>query len=180
MDSPASVTVTSQTSHRQRPVFPKRLFGAYLSRLVTISHLICTVHLADTQPHSPTALAYEPITHASTIGSSHAINGKADHTPTCAYRLPSFPIVNLAHITLRFLIAFLTYTPMTHPTSSPSHRRRCRCVNSPLLFLSLDRCPLSTDDRTKQLAEYVKHAHHPSDPAPKSNPPAPLRTLLQL
>ena len=102
MGSPASVTVTAQTSHHQRPVFPNRLFGAYLSRLVTIPHLICTVHLADTQPHSPTALAYESITHASIIGGSHA---KADYAPTCAYCLPSFPVVHLAHITLRFLIA---------------------------------------------------------------------------
>ena len=107
------------------PSVSKRLFGAYLSRLVTIPHLLCTVHLADTRPYSPTALAYKSITHANVLGSSHAIYGKADHAPTCAYRLPSFPIVNLAHITLRFLIACLTCTPMTHLTSSPSRRRRC-------------------------------------------------------
>ena len=168
--SPASVTVTAQTSLHQRPVFPKRLFGAYLLRLVTVPHLICTVRLADTQPHSPTALTDESIAHASIIGSSHAINGKADHALTCAYRLPSFPIVNLAHITLRFLIAFLTYIPMTHLTSSPSRRRWCHCVNRSLFFLSLDRCPLSTDDRTKQLAEHVKHVHNPQrdgNPSPK-------------
>ena len=106
--SSAPVTVTAQTSHHQRPVFPKRLFGAYLSRLVTIPHRICTVHLADTQPHSPTTLPYESITHTIITGSSHVIYGKADYAPTCTYRLPSLPIVHLAHITLRYLITFLT------------------------------------------------------------------------
>ena len=168
--SPASVTITSQVSHHQRPVFSKRLFGAYLSHLVTISRLICIVHLADTQPHSPTALAYESITHASIIGSSHAIYVKADHAPTCAYRLPSLPILNFAHRTLRFLIAFLIYIPMARLTSSSSRQRRCRCVNRPLFFLSLDRCPLSTDDRTKQLAEHLKYAHNASKPQRNSNP----------
>ena len=36
--SPAMVT--AQPSNRRRPVFPKRLFGAHLSRLVSIPHLI--------------------------------------------------------------------------------------------------------------------------------------------
>ena len=96
------------------PPAPKRLFGAYLSRSVTTPHLICTVHPADTQLHSPTTLAYECITHASITGSSHAIYGKADYAPTCAYRLLSFPIAILAHNTLLFLIAFLTYIPTLH------------------------------------------------------------------
>ena len=129
-----------------------------------------TVHLADTRPHSPTALAYESITHASIIGSSHDVYGKADYAPTCAYRLLSSPIVNLAHVILRFLIAFLAYIPMAHLTSSPSRRRRCHCVNRPLFFLSLDRSPLSTDSRTKQLAEHVKHARNASKSRPNNNP----------
>ena len=35
-----SATVTAQTSHHKQPVFSKWLFGAYLSRLVSIPHLI--------------------------------------------------------------------------------------------------------------------------------------------
>ena len=65
--SPPSFIVTAQTSHHQRPVVPKRLFGAYLSQSLILS---ATVHLADTQPHSPTTLAYESITHTTTTGSS--------------------------------------------------------------------------------------------------------------
>ena len=36
-----AATVTAQTSYHERPVFSKYLFGAYLSRLVPIPHLIC-------------------------------------------------------------------------------------------------------------------------------------------
>jgi hypothetical protein len=54
-----------------------------------------TVHLADTRPHSPTALTYEPIAHTSIIGSTHAIYGEVDNTPICAYRLLSYPICQL-------------------------------------------------------------------------------------
>jgi hypothetical protein len=61
---------------------------------------LSTVHLADTRPHSPTTLTYESVTHIGTIGSTHAIDGEADHAPTCAYvRIAVFrsPFVNLAH-----------------------------------------------------------------------------------
>jgi len=54
-----------------------------------------TVHLADTRLHSHTPLTYESITHTSTTGSTHAIYGEADHAPTCAYCLLSFPICQL-------------------------------------------------------------------------------------
>jgi hypothetical protein len=96
--SPAPVTVTAQTSRHQHPVFSKRLFGAYPPHLFPIPHLIhapSTVHFADTRPHSLTALAYEPITHTSIIGSTHAIYGEIDHASTCAYRLLSYPICQL-------------------------------------------------------------------------------------
>jgi hypothetical protein len=54
-----------------------------------------TVHLADTRPHSPSTLTYEPITHTSIIGSIHAIYGEVDYAPKCAYRLLSYPICQL-------------------------------------------------------------------------------------
>ena len=37
------------------------------------------------------------------------------------------------------------------------------------IFLTLDRCPLSLDDRTKQIAEHVKHVHDASNSLPSSN-----------
>ena len=46
------------------------------------------IHLADSRPHSLTALAYESITRTIIITSSHAIYGRAGHAPTCVYRLP--------------------------------------------------------------------------------------------
>jgi len=54
-----------------------------------------TVYLADTRPHSRTTLAYESITHTSTINSTHATYGEAYHASTCAYRLLSFSICQL-------------------------------------------------------------------------------------
>ena len=86
-------TVTTQTI---RLVFPKWLFGAYQSRLVTIRHPICTVQFVDLDL---IALAHESIiTHTSIIGSSHAIDGEADHEPTCAYHHLLFALASLAHI----------------------------------------------------------------------------------
>ena len=38
--SPAPATVTAQSSHHQRPMFSKRLFGAHYRALVPIPHLI--------------------------------------------------------------------------------------------------------------------------------------------
>jgi hypothetical protein len=40
-------------------------------------------------------LAYEPITHTSIIGSTHAIYGEVDHALTCTYPLLSYPICQL-------------------------------------------------------------------------------------
>ena len=132
--STASVVITAQTSHHQRPVFPKRLFGVYPSRLVTTHHLIQTVHVTDTRPHSPTTVAYESITHASIIGSSYTIYGEADHASTCAYRLPSFPIINLAHITSHFLIAF-RHIPMTYLTRRASNGHHFSSLSTAVHFL---------------------------------------------
>jgi len=100
--SPASVTVTAQPSHYQRPVLPK--FGAQLSRLVPVPHL--TVHLADSRSHGPITLAYESITHTSFIGSTHAIYREADQHRHVRIAFFRFPFVNLAHIASHPLIVF--------------------------------------------------------------------------
>ena len=47
------------------------------------------------RPHSRTILAYESTTHTSIISSTNGVYGEADHVPTCAYRLLSFPICPL-------------------------------------------------------------------------------------
>ena len=39
-----------------------------------------------------------------------------------------------------------------------------------LIFLTLDHCPLSTDDRTKQIDEHVNHVHNASKSQRNSNP----------
>ena len=85
-----SATVAAQTSHHKRPVFPNKLFGAYSialgpssscqlrARRISVTHLsLRQFSLPQTQSHSATTLAYEPITHASTTGSTHAANGGA-------------------------------------------------------------------------------------------------------
>jgi len=86
--SPAMVTVTAQPSHYQRTVFPKWLFGAHLSRLVPIPHLIYVLldrAFADTRPHIPSTLAHKSITHTSFISNTYAIYGEAGHAPTYSF-----------------------------------------------------------------------------------------------
>ena len=67
-----------------------RIYRAWTLFLI-LSRCSSTAHPADTRPHSRTTLAYEPITHTSFIDSTHAIYREADHAPTCAYHLLSFP-----------------------------------------------------------------------------------------
>ena len=90
MGSPASATVTAKTSHHQY----QGLQRGYLVRIyrdwVHFSTCSNTILQADTRPYSPTTLL-EPITHAGITNCTDAVYGKVDHTPTCAYRLLSFP-----------------------------------------------------------------------------------------
>jgi len=106
----------------QHMVFPKgylvRIYHAW-SLFLILSMFSSTVHLADTPPHSRTTLAYESITHTSTINSTHAIYGEADCAPTCAYRLPSFPFVNLAHPNIALSHCFFPNVALDPPSSSP-------------------------------------------------------------
>jgi len=95
---------TSRVPQLRSPLLPSPVTGArcfqkgYLVRtyrawtlFLILSICSSTAHPADTRPHSRTTLAYEPITHTSFINSTHAIYREADHAPTCAYRLLSFP-----------------------------------------------------------------------------------------
>jgi hypothetical protein len=98
------------------------------SPFLNVSMCSSTVHLADTFPHSSTTLAYESITHTSIISSTQTIYTEADHALTCACRLLLFPVVNLAHITSRFLIPFFSHDAL-HPTL---HHRRLVMHSSPV------------------------------------------------
>jgi len=183
--SPASVIVPTKTSHHQRPVVPKGLFGGYLSLLVPFLNLsICfsTVHLADTRPHSPTTR----VSHTTFIGSTHATFIEAGHAPTRAYRLLSFPICQLGSHNSCFLIAFFP-ADNAHAPNPPciiasaagvsTHASPYCCGNlRPAFFLSLQTPPavqyhlFTMDDRTKLLAEHVKHVHNANDSQRNSIP----------
>ena len=102
-DSLSSATAAARTSHYQRPVFLKRLFGAYsIAPGPSLPFQLCTllpyhsfVSLLVFSPlASATTPAYESITHSSTINGTHAAYGKADYAPTRAYRLVSFRLVH--------------------------------------------------------------------------------------
>jgi hypothetical protein len=77
----------------QPPGVSKGLFRAYLSRLIPIPRLIYVLLGLIALPPSPTSPSPTSI-----IGGTRAVYSEADYAPTCAYRLLSFPIVNLAHI----------------------------------------------------------------------------------
>ena len=80
----------------------------------------------------------------------------------------SFPIVNLAHITSRFFIAF-RHTPMACPTSSPPLHTRVDAGGAVSTghHFPLDRCALSMDDRAEQI---TVHVHNASNSRCDSNP----------
>ena len=86
-----------------------RIYRAW-SLFLILSMCSSTVHLADTGPHSPTALAYESIAHTSFIDNTHAIYGEAGHAPTCAYYLLSFPICLLGSHTITLSHCYFTMT----------------------------------------------------------------------
>ena len=109
----SSATVAAQTSYHHRPVFPNRLFGAYHIALgpsspcqlhalrTSITHIYPRLFsLSHTQSHSATTVAYESITHTSTIGSTHAANGAAD-------RLVSFPLAYFGRHNIALLSLYL-------------------------------------------------------------------------
>jgi hypothetical protein len=118
-----------------------------------------TAHLADTRPHSPMTLTYEPITHTSIITAPMPSMAKLimhRHVGIACFR---FPFVNLAHIMSRFLIAF--FDALNSPCvrtcvdtySSPASL--CPSRIPPVVHYNLS----TTDDRTKLLDEHVKHVH---------------------
>jgi len=89
-----------------------RTWSLFVTGLFERPSLICLSvgSIPRTQSHSATTLAYESIPHASTTGSTHAANGGADHAPTCAYRLASFPLAHVADTILRFSHCISTYS----------------------------------------------------------------------
>jgi hypothetical protein len=129
-----------------------------------------TVHLADTRPHSPTTLTYEPITHTSIIGSTHVIYDEVDYAPTCAYRLLSHPICQL---TQRH--AFSLLFP-DDALNSPCIRTCLDTYSSPVSLCPSQIPPAvhynlsTTDDRTKLLAGHVNHVHNANNLQRNSNP----------
>ena len=90
------------------PGVSKEVIGAWSHSWSLFFLLVSCSHLAETRPHSPTMVAYQPITHTSIIRSTHTIYSEAGRTPTCAYRLLSLPAVlcgyNIALFSLLFEI----------------------------------------------------------------------------
>jgi len=66
-----------------------------------------------TLAHDDQAVIYESITYTSTIGGTHAIYGEADHVPTCAYCLLSFPICQLGSHSITPSHCFLSLMTLT-------------------------------------------------------------------
>ena len=101
-------------------------------------------HLADTRPHSPTTLANEPSTHPRIIGSSLTIYGEAGHPP--------YAIASALHSRRHAFVASVNHW--------------CSFFLSPETARYLP----TEDDRTKQVAEHVKHVHGTSNLQPNSGP----------
>jgi hypothetical protein len=138
-----------------------------------------TVYIANTQPHSPTTLAYESITHTSIIHSTRAIYGEADHALTCPYRLLSFPICQLGSHNIRLSYkknsddTLIPLCIIASPAPASTHiRRRYRCVNlrpsqtPPAVHYYLS----TTYSMTKLIAGHVKHVHNANNSQRYSNP----------
>ena len=104
-----------------------RTWSLFVTGLFERPSLICLSvgSIPRTQSHSATTLAYESIPHASTTGSTHAANGGADHAPTCAYRLASFPLAHFGRHNIALLSLY--FDIFQWRVESTSHRRlRCR------------------------------------------------------
>jgi len=102
--SPAIVAVAARPSLHQRPVFPKRLYGAHLSRLIPIPHLIYVPLDLIALPPSPTSPSPTQASSAAPMLSIAKLIMHR-HVRIVFFR---FPFVNLAHITSRFLILFFS------------------------------------------------------------------------
>jgi len=108
--SRATVTVTAQPSPHQQ--FPKRLFGAYLSRLVPIRHRIYVpVRPSVSLILDPIALPPSPRRPSPTQAPSAARMLSLVKLTMHRHVRIAFPFVHLVHITSRLLIALFPMTP---------------------------------------------------------------------
>jgi len=150
------------------------------------------VYLADTRPHSPTTLAYEPITHTSFIGSTHTIYREADHALTCAYRLLSLPMYPLGSHSFTPSHYSFPDGALDPPSSSPPPYPRRHCQPPVIIFPlppNTTRDPLffAHDRRQDQATRRVRQARAQRQglatqqrPQLKSHSPVPLGTPLRL
>ena len=92
-----SAIVTAQTSHHKRPVFSKWLFGAYLSRLVPISHLIyafldlIALPPLPTTPHPIQASSAAPILSMAKLVMHRRVSTYSDDSLNPPYAIASAP-----------------------------------------------------------------------------------------
>ena len=114
-----------------------------LSPFLNLSLCFLTVRLTDIWPHSSTTLAYKSITLTTFIGSTHATFSKAGHTPTCAYRLLSFPVCPLGSQNTAISHCFLAcpngalHCHLHYALTLTRIRHWCRCVDLHHHFSSL-------------------------------------------
>jgi len=170
-----------QTTTNQRQ---KVIWFVYIAQAPSSSTYLCAPRLSISLTLDLIAVPPSPTSPSPTQAPSMALMQSRRrlimyrHVCTAFFR---FPFVNLAHLISRFLIAFFPDDALNPPSPPlPLPRRHVfaagiLCQPPPSFFLFFQTPPAvhyylyTTDNRTKLLAEHVKHVHNASDSQRNNN-----------